>query len=135
MATTTETKSRISAKTKAQMGEFFGRMFAFNTSLKLYHWRVSGKGSYAEHIALDQALESLGDVLDRIVETSYAFYGTLDIIIPETETPRNIAEHAESFYKMIDGHRAMFSESFTAAILDDFQETIQQLLYRLKRLE
>lgn len=135
MATATEVKGKVSAKTKTMMGQFFGRMNSFNSSLKLYHWHVSGHGSYAEHMALDQALESLGDVLDRIVETSYAMYGSFDIVIPETPTPRNIVAHAEDFYKFIDGHRELFGENFTAAILDDYQETIQQLLYRLKRLE
>lgn len=29
----------------------------------------------------------------------------------------------------------MFEEDFSTAILDDYQEAIQQLLYRLKRLQ
>lgn len=134
MTTTTATKIKISAETKTMMNKFFGYMFSFNSSLKLYHWSVSGQGSYAEHIALDQALGSLGDILDRIVETSFALYGNFNIVIPETSAPKNIIEYAEESYKYINGHRELFSENFTAAILDDFQEAIQQLLYRLKRL-
>lgn len=135
MTTTTETKTNVSAKIKAMMGEFFGRMHSFNSSLKLYHWHVTGHGSYAEHMALDQALGALTDALDRIVETSIALYGTIDIVIPATETPRNIVLNAEGFYNYVDEQRELFGENFTTAIIDDYQEAIQQLLYRLKRLE
>jgi DNA-binding ferritin-like protein len=50
-----------------------GEIFSFNSSLKLAHWHVTGKGSYAAHMALDQAIESLLEVTDRLVETTYAY--------------------------------------------------------------
>ena len=131
-----ETKTNVKQTTASvkEIGEFFGKMYAYNNSLKLYHWHVTGKGSYAEHMALDQALEDLADVLDRIVETSYALYGDIKVVIPETPVPENIVEHSEAFFKYVDYQRELFKENFTAAILDDYQEAIQQLLYRLKRL-
>lgn len=130
----TKTNVKQTAASVKEIGEFFGKMYAYNNSLKLYHWHVTGKGSYAEHMALDQALEDLADVLDRIVETSYALYGDIKVVIPETPVPGNIVEHSEKFYKYVDYQRELFKENFTAAILDDYQEAIQQLLYRLKRL-
>lgn len=111
-----------------------GKLFSFNSSLKLYHWHVTGKGSYAEHIALDQAIDDLKDVLDRLVETSYALYGNIDIEIPITKRPENIVQHCEDFYKIAGEIREVLPESFSQAIIDDYQEAIQQLLYRLKRL-
>jgi|GEM_PF-115616 len=124
-----------SAKPKAMpIGDFFGRLYAFNNSLKLYHWHVTGPGSYAEHIALDQALESLPDALDRIVETTYALNGDIAITIPECKVPGNIVRYCEDMYKQIYIERKSFDEDFLEAILDDYQEAIQQLLYRLKRL-
>lgn len=135
MKSKTASKQKSSTDKKNKMGDFFGKMYSFNISLKLYHWHVSGKGSYAEHMALDQALEGLADALDRIVETSYAAYGEVMITMPETPIPANIVEHAEKFYKYADDQRELFSESFSTAIIDDYQEAIQQLLYRLKRLQ
>ncbi|WP_295939254.1 DUF5856 family protein [uncultured Alistipes sp.] len=132
MATMTETKKTTA--TDSKVGKFFGEMYAFNNSLKLYHWHVTGPGSYAEHMALDQALEDLADSLDRIVETTYAMLGDVKVVIPETGVPTNIVKHAEDFFKYVDRQRELFPENFTAAILDDYQEAIQQLLYRLKRL-
>lgn len=133
MSTTTEKTKSIAAN--AKVGTFVGNLFAFNNSLKLYHWHVTGKGSYAQHIALDQAIESLLDVTDRVTETTYALLGDIEIVIPETKTPDNIIKHAEAFFDYIEEQRKLFPEAFTQSILDDYHEAIQQLLYRLKRLQ
>lgn len=119
----------------SDLGVFFGKLYSYNTSLKLYHWHVTGKGSYAQHIALDQAIDSLSDPLDRIVETTYAMKGDIEIVIPETKVPADIIKHAEDYYNYVEKGRELFSEAFLESILDDFQEAIQQLLYRLKRLQ
>ena len=132
--TTTKTKKSTAAQADKK-GAFFGKMYSFNNSLKLFHWHVTGKGSYAQHMALDQALEDLSDCLDRIVETSYAVYGNIAVVIPQTEVPKDIITHAQSFYQECQDARKLFDEDFTAAIIDDYQETIQQMLYRLKRLQ
>jgi len=127
-------KEASNSKTE-KIATFIGKLFSFNSSLKLYHWHVTGKGSYAQHMALDQALDSLLDVIDRIAETSFAMKGDLEIAIPATEKPSNIVKHAEDFYAYVESQRELFSEAFTQSIIDDYQEAIQQLLYRLKRLE
>lgn len=118
-----------------KMGEFFGKLFAFNNSLKLYHWHVTGQGSYAQHMALDEAIDTLRDTLDRVVETSYALYGDIEIVIPQTPAPSDIVEHAKSFYAQVKEERDIFDESFSDSIIDEYQEAIQQLLYRLIRLQ
>lgn len=128
-----ETKTKVAPN--AEVSVFAGNLISFNNSLKLYHWHVSGKGSYAQHIAIDQALEDLSEVADRIVETTYALKGDLNIVIPETKLPKDIVKHAQDFFKYAETSRKLFPESFTQAIIDDCQEAIQQLLYRLKRLE
>lgn len=136
MSTTTvkQPKSKTSSTNK-EIGAFIGELFSFNNSLKLYHWHVSGKGSYAQHIALDQALVALSDLLDRITETTYALKGDLTIVIPQTSVPGDIAKHAAGFYEYVDSKRDLFAEDFSESILDDIQEAIQQLLYRLVRLQ
>lgn len=133
METKTKAKQGSTASMK-EIGDFFGKMYSYNNSLKLFHWHVSGNGSYAKHMALDQALESLADALDRIVETSYALFGDIKIVVPETPVPSDIIEHSEKFFEYIDYQRELFKEDFSGSILDDYQEAIQQLLYRLKRL-
>ena len=136
MSTTTvkQPNSKVSSANK-EIATFIGRLFSFTSSLKLYHWRVTGKGSYAQHIALDQAIGSLLDITDRITETTYALKGDLDIVIPETSVPGDIVKHASGFYEYVESNRELFSEAFTQSILDDCQEAIQQLLFRLARLQ
>ena len=136
MATTAiKTKEKKETRTGSDYGRFFGEMFAFNNSLKLFHWRVSGPGSYAKHMALDEALVALGQALDRIVETTIAMQGDIEITIPQTGSPRNIESHCEKFFDYVGEQREMFEEDFSTAILDDYQEALQQLLYRLKRVQ
>lgn len=132
---TTKTSASKTVATNAKIGSFIGKLFSFNSSLKLYHWHITGKGSYAQHIALDQAIADLLDVTDRITETTYAMTGDIHIVIPETKVPDEIVKHCEDTYKIVQDGRELFPEAFTQAIIDDYSEAIQQLLYRLKRLQ
>jgi len=131
----TKTKKNKTVSKSVEVGEFFGKLYSYNNSLKLYHWHVTGKASYAQHMALDQALEDLADTLDRIVETSYAMLGDVSITIPQTKVPTDIIKHSVEFFDYVGTQRELFPEAFTQAIIDDYQEAIQQLLYRLKRLQ
>ncbi|MGM5631082.1 DUF5856 family protein [Apibacter raozihei] len=118
-----------------KLGKFFGEIFSYNSSLKLYHWHVTGKGSYATHMALDEAIDTVLDTIDRLVETAYAQYGTIDITIKETPNPKDIVKHCENFYMLLQDGRDLFPDDYAQSIFDDYQEAVQQLLYRLKRLQ
>lgn len=130
-----EQKKDVVQSSNPEIATFIGELFSFNSSLKLFHWQVTGSGSYAKHMALDEAIASLLDVIDRITETTYALVGNLQISIPETQTPSDITKHVSDFYSYVEKHRDLFPEDFSQSILDDYQEAIQQLLYRLIRLE
>ena len=121
-------------KTK-DLATYMGELVSYRDSLKLFHWHVTGAGSYATHMALDQAIDELGDPIDALVETGYAVYGDIEITIPETKLPKDIIKHVEDFYKKTDDARKLFKEEFTGGIIDDIQQANQQLLYRLKRLK
>lgn len=139
MSTTTAKKSeqkQSSVKSSnKEIATFIGELYSFTSSLKLYHWSVTGTGSYAKHMALDEAVASLADVIDRITETTYALIGDLQITIPETKTPGDIVKHASEFYNYVEKHRDLFPEAFSQSVIDDYQEAIQQLVYRLVRLQ
>jgi DNA-binding ferritin-like protein len=121
---------------KNEKAAFLGKLISFRNSLKLIHWSITGKGSYEAHISLDQAIDSLVDITDRLVETTFALDGALDIAIPETKRPKDYIKYIEGFYKDVeDTRKKLFPESFSQSIIDDGQEAIQQLLFRLKRLE
>jgi DNA-binding ferritin-like protein len=136
MSTQTAKKPAVRQESeKEEISVLFGKIFSFNSSLKLIHWHVTGKGSYAAHLSLDQAIETLLEATDRLVETGYALLGNLDIVIPETKRPDDYEGHIEAYYEYMEHKRPLFSEAFVQSILDDYQEGIQQLLFRLKRLQ
>jgi len=125
-----------SKENKNEVAAFLGELISFRNSLKLIHWSITGKGSYEVHISLDQAIDSLSEITDRLVETTFALKGTLDIVLPETIRPKDYIKHIEGFYNRVEDTRnQLFPESFSQSIIDDGQEAIQQLLFRLKRLE
>jgi DNA-binding ferritin-like protein len=125
-----------SKENKNEVAAFLGELISFRNSLKLIHWSITGRGSYEVHLSLDQAIDSLNEITDRLVETTFALKGTLEIVIPETNRPKDFIKHIEGFYKSVeDSREQLFPESFSQSIIDDGQETIQQLLFRLKRLE
>ncbi len=129
------TQSSTIASPNKEIAIFIGELFSFNNSLKLFHWQITGEGSYAKHIALDEAITSLSSVIDRITETTIALMGELPILIPETRIPNNITKHVSDFYHYIEMHRDLFPENFSLSIIDDYQETLQQLSYKLVRLQ
>jgi len=133
--TTVKEQSKTLASDAMKVSHLLGEIFSFNSSLKLIHWSVTGKGSYSAHIALDQAIGTLLDVTDRLVETSFAYLGDLNITIPETHKPADFVAHIEEFYHTMERRRELFTETFSQSIVDDYQEGIKQLLFRLKRLE
>lgn len=139
MSTTTakksEQKKAATQSSNDEIAAFIGNLFSFNSSLKLFHWSVTGTGSYAKHMALDEAITSLLDTVDRITETTISLVGDFNVTIPETKTPTDIVTHVSDFYHYVEKHRDLFPEDFSQSVLDDYQEAIQQLLYRLKRLQ
>lgn len=135
MNTTVKSEQKVAPTSNKELAGFIGDLFSFNSSLKLFHWNVTGPGSYAKHMALDEAIEAVLDVIDRITETTIALVGDLQITIPETKTPNNIVKHTSDFYNYVEKHRDLFPEAFSQSVIDDYQEAIQQLLYRLERLQ
>lgn len=121
--------------TVLKISDLVGKFISFNNGLKLYHWHVTGEASYAKHMAIDEALDSLLDVVDSIAETQYALKGDLNITVPATSLPSDIIKYVEDFYKTLEDASQLFDESFTQGIIDNVKQTLQQLLYRLKRLK
>lgn len=135
MSTQTAKASSRPQMASDEVAQFLGEVFSFNSSLKLIHWGVTGKGSYAVHLSLDEAITSLLETTDSLVETSMATLGDLHIVIPETKRPNDYLKHIEEFYDYVEAKRPIFTETFTQSVIDDYQEGVKQLLYRLKRLQ
>ncbi|MCC8036224.1 MAG: hypothetical protein LIO77_09915 [Rikenellaceae bacterium] len=118
-----------------EIGKLFGQLYSFNESLKLYHWHDTGEGSYARHMATDQAVDTVRGLLDRLVETSYSVYGQIEIVIPQTGVPPCLVEAIKNTSELIARSQSLFQEGFLVSILDEYQEALHQLNYRITRLK
>ena len=131
----TAKKSGQPPEEQLQIAELLGNMYAHTTSLKLFHWLVTGPGSYAAHTACELAIKEMSRILDCLAETCIALYGDLPLTVPETEKPEDLVSHCEAFYDEVENARELFTDDFADSLIDDWQEAQQQLLYRLKRLQ
>ncbi|MDE1193474.1 MAG: hypothetical protein PW786_15210 [Arachidicoccus sp.] len=128
-------KVKQTSSGNSEVADFLGNLVSFRDSLKLVHWSVTGLGSYEVHLSIDQAIDTFNEVADRLVETTFALLGTLEVVVPETKRPKDYIKHVKDQYDYIEKERKIFKEDFSQSIIDDYQEGIQQLLFRLKRLE
>lgn len=129
-------KAKSASAKHTETAQFLNGLISFRDSLKLVHWSVTGLGSYEVHLSIDQAVETINDVIDRLVETTFALTGPLELVVPETKRPKDYIKHVHDQYSHIeDVRKKLFTEDFSQSIIDDFQEALQQLLFRLKRLE
>lgn len=53
------------------------QLLKIQNQLKVYHWQTKGKGSYAQHKALDGAFDSMVDLIDEFVEVFMGKYGRI----------------------------------------------------------
>ena len=45
--------------------------------IKIYHWQTRGKGSFAQHKALDKAYDKCSELIDSFVEVFMGKYGRI----------------------------------------------------------
>lgn len=53
-------------------------LLTLQNQLKINHWQAKGKGSYAEHKALDKAHEKFLDLTDSFIEVLMGKYGRVE---------------------------------------------------------
>lgn len=124
----------VANTSRSEVARFISVAFGFRVAIKLHHWNITGNASYARHIAIDEAIDTFDDIVDRLAETSVQEYGTLAFKVSETSNPTNIIDYCNNFKRMVDKAYDIFPQSYQKSILDDMAECVSQLLYRLKRL-
>ena len=116
--------------------EFFGRLFEIRDQIHLKHLRISGPGSYAQHIALGDFYESLLDLTDELIESYQGKYGIVSIKMssPKDEDPILIIENLA---KLLDAGQIynMFKETWIQNQLAEISTLCYKTLYKLKNLK
>lgn len=108
---------------------------------QVYHWRVTGVGSYAAHKALQEYYEGIVDLLDTIVESYQGKYGIQSIKpvngIDNDASVENIISYFEKIAKFVDSKRKdeSLKDSFIQNEIDNIVLLVNSTLYKLKNLK
>lgn len=110
---------------------YFSKLFEIRNTLYLCHLRQYDE-KLSTHLALDEAQEGIQDLIDRLVETYFGLYGTMDFNSPESSPTRDILSYTQSSHDFVKSNRSLFTDSSLLQIIDDIQEVLSKLLYKLK---
>lgn len=116
--------------------QLISRVFYTRNVAHVQHWRATGEGSYARHVALGDFYSDVIDALDSLVE---AYQGAFKLVsnIPAPETgPKDMLKLLEAdagwieenHEKLCQGNRAL------ANLLDGLSEVYLSAIYKLRNL-
>ena len=116
--------------------QFFGKLFQIRDQIHLKHLRVSGPGSYAQHVALNEFYDGILDLTDGLIESYQGKYGIINIVIKESKDVDAISLLKE-LVSLTDGGGAykMFKETFLQNEVDEISKLTYQTLYKLQNLK
>lgn len=117
--------------------ELVGRVFATRNAAHLAHWKATGVGSYARHIALGDFYDGLIDKVDTIVEMCQGVHGIIgNVRVPPMPTGE-ITEHISSEAEWIAKNRESISDDVDAInnVIDDLVGLYLTTHYKLVNLK
>lgn len=129
-------KLNLPKKEVMKPSEFFGKLLQIRDQIHLTHLKVSGIGSYAQHIALNEFYDEILDLIDILIESYQGKYGLLTLIIPESKVVDPISAITD-LANITDGGLAytIFKETWIQNQLDEISTLCYQTLYKLKNLK
>lgn len=116
--------------------QFFGKLFQIRDQIHLKHLKVSGVGSYAQHVALNEFYNGILDLTDSLIESYQGKYGIINITIKESKDTDAISLLKE-LASLTDGGNVykMFKETWIQNELDTISKLTYQTLYKLQNLK
>lgn len=116
--------------------QLISRVFYARNVAHFEHWRATGAGSYARHMALGSFYEDVIAALDSLVE---AYQGAFDLI-GDIPSPASTGTDPEKVFKadvewIGKNHGALCKEnSAIGNLIDALTEVYLSTLYKLKNL-
>lgn len=122
----------------AQVAELVNELMNARTSFHKFHLKIKGSGSFAGHLALNDAYDALPDHADTVAEQ---FQGAAErlLTIPDT-VPVEISSKEEALAlardlkNCVDKTQAMMPYSEIVNDMDNIKSTINTLKYKLSFL-
>jgi DNA-binding ferritin-like protein len=109
------------------------RAFKLRSAAHAAHWKATGEGSYARHVALGEFYDGLIDVLDRYVEAHQGTFGLVGRLAADTD---DIVAQIRAELVWIAEHRTQVARGVPALenILDELTALHMSTLYKLEHL-
>jgi hypothetical protein len=123
------------------MVELISMLLHSRTQSQIFHWVVTGDGSFSAHKALQKYYEDIVDILDTIVEGYQGKYGIQKFKpvngIDNNGDIENIISYFEKINKFISTRRKAedLQHSFIQNEIDTIELLINTTLYKLKNLK
>lgn len=116
--------------------ELVARVFATRNTAHLVHWKVSGPGSFAQHMALDAFYNGLIDQIDKIVEMHQGAFGLMGDVSPLSVPTTKFTEHVAKEAKWIEDNRERIAQDVCALenVIDELVGLYLTTYYKLKNL-
>ena len=123
-------------KTKKEFSEMMSLILHSRTQTHTLHLQT---GSYAEHKALNDYYDSIGDIFDGLLESYQGKYGIIESyksydIAPYKNTETSI-KYLQDLCKKVENLRDCCEDSYIQNQIDTVCELINSTLYKLRFLK
>lgn len=117
--------------------QLISRVFYARNLAHFEHWRATGTGSFAKHMALGSFYDGIIDAIDALVEAYQGAFELVGAIPAPKDTPTDCLKAFEADAAWIEenhenicqGHRAV------ANLLDSVTDTYLSAIYKLRNLK
>jgi DNA-binding ferritin-like protein len=121
-----------------QFATLIGTLLQSRNQAHIYHWQVTGEGSYAAHRALRKYYDGIIDPVDALVESVQGRYG----IVREYKMSGSIREddnfvvYFEALCKFVESTRQQIpQDSYIQNQIDEIVSLIETTKYKLINLK
>jgi len=127
-------KINLGPSTKTAIQEISQILFETEIQTHIIHLQAANK-SYAEHKALGDFYESLGDLNDDLVEKSFAKIGMVQYKNIEIKNNLQPLPYIKSNMVKIEELRNSVKEGYIQQMVDNILETFAHTIYKLENLQ
>lgn len=119
--------------------EMVSKLFHSETQVHMFHLQTKSQSSFAEHMALGDYYDEIGDKLDSLIES---YQGKYDIVkgyksfpFDDYKSCDQLITYFKELADMISKNRKSIKESYIQNQIDGIEELIYSTLYKLRNLK
>jgi len=116
-------------------------LMASRDQAHIFHWQVTGQGSYATHKALNDYYDAVPDLVDGLVESYQGKHGIVKGYTPAEQYSeydsstvlkyfKGLASYVERCYDKLDA-----KDTYILNQIDNVKELVYSTIYKLENLQ